>query len=55
LALAEVTSLREAVAALVCDGTTLAMEGFTHLIPFAAGHEVIRQKRKKSHADPHDA
>jgi glutaconate CoA-transferase subunit A len=46
LALAEVTSLREAVAALVCDGTTLAMEGFTHLIPFAAGHEVIRQKRK---------
>jgi glutaconate CoA-transferase, subunit A len=44
--LAEVTSLREAVAALVCDGTVLAMEGFTHLIPFAAGHEVIRQKRK---------
>jgi glutaconate CoA-transferase subunit A len=44
--LAEVTSLREAVAALVSDGATLAMEGFTHLIPFAAGHEVIRQKRK---------
>ena len=44
--MAEVTSLREAVAALVSDGATLAMEGFTHLIPFAAGHEVIRQKRK---------
>lgn len=40
------TSLREAIAALVCDGAALAMEGFTHLIPFAAGHEVIRQKRK---------
>ena len=36
-------SLREAVATLVRDGDTLAMEGFTHLIPFAAGHEVLRQ------------
>jgi glutaconate CoA-transferase subunit A len=44
--LAEITSLREAIAALVFDGSTLAMEGFTHLIPFAAGHEVIRQRRK---------
>jgi glutaconate CoA-transferase subunit A len=44
--LAEITTLREAVAALVSDGATLAMEGFTHLIPFAAGHEVIRQRRK---------
>jgi glutaconate CoA-transferase subunit A len=44
--LAEITSLREAIAALVYDGSALAMEGFTHLIPFAAGHEVIRQRRK---------
>jgi glutaconate CoA-transferase, subunit A len=44
--LAEITSLREAIAALVYDGSAVAMEGFTHLIPFAAGHEVIRQRRK---------
>jgi len=37
--------LRDAISALVRDGSVLAMEGFTHLIPFAAGHEVIRQKR----------
>jgi glutaconate CoA-transferase, subunit A len=42
----EITSLREAIADLVHDGDVLAMEGFTHLIPFAAGHEVIRQGRK---------
>ncbi len=35
--------LREAIATHVRDGQTLAMEGFTHLIPFAAGHEIIRQ------------
>jgi glutaconate CoA-transferase subunit A len=40
------TSLREAVADLIHDGDTVAMEGFTHLIPFAAGHEVIRQKKR---------
>src|SRR5882672_1160267 len=44
--MAEVTSLGEAIAGLVRDGDVLAMEGFTHLIPFAAGHEVIRQRRK---------
>ena len=44
--MAEITTLHEAVAALVHDGDTVAMEGFTHLIPFAAGHEVIRQGRK---------
>src|SRR5690349_8489697 len=44
--MAEVTSLRDAVAGLVHDGDTVAMEGFTHLIPFAAGHEVIRQGRR---------
>jgi glutaconate CoA-transferase subunit A len=39
-------SLADAVAAHVRDGDTVAMEGFTHLIPHAAGHEVIRQQRR---------
>jgi glutaconate CoA-transferase subunit A len=43
---AEIVELRDAVAALVHDGDAVAMEGFTHLIPFAAGHEVIRQGRR---------
>lgn len=41
--MAEITSLREAVADLVHDGDTVALEGFTHLIPTLAGHEIIRQ------------
>src|SRR5215469_4941352 len=36
-------SLEEAIARNVHDGETVAMEGFTHLIPYAAGHELIRQ------------
>ncbi len=43
--MAEFLSLHDAVAAHLKDGDTVAMEGFTHLIPFAAGHEVIRQRR----------
>lgn len=39
-------NLRDAVAELVHDGDIVAMEGFTHLIPFAAGHEIIRQRRR---------
>jgi glutaconate CoA-transferase, subunit A len=39
-------SLRDAIADAVRDGDTVAMEGFTHLIPFAAAHEVIRQQRQ---------
>ena len=39
-------SLSEAVEEVLRDGDKVAMEGFTHLIPFAAGHEVIRQQRK---------
>ena len=35
--------LSDAVAELVRDGDSVALEGFTHLIPFAAGHEVVRQ------------
>src|SRR6478609_2286381 len=38
--------LAEAVEATIYDGDTVTMEGFTHLIPHAAGHEVIRQRRK---------
>ena len=34
------------MAELVRDGDTVALEGFTHLIPFAAGHEIIRQGRR---------
>jgi glutaconate CoA-transferase, subunit A len=44
--MAELMSLREAISDLVPDGATVAMEGFTHLIPFAAGHEMIRQGKK---------
>jgi glutaconate CoA-transferase subunit A len=42
----KVTSLRDAVAELVRDGDTVAIEGFTHLISFAAGHEIIRQRKR---------
>jgi len=44
--MSRVMTLAEAVEANVRDGDTVAMEGFTHLIPHAAGHEVIRQERK---------
>ena len=44
--MARFVSLAEAVQANVRDGDTVAMEGFTHLIPHAAGHEIIRQQRK---------
>jgi glutaconate CoA-transferase subunit A len=43
---ARLTSLAEGVAELVDDGDCVALEGFTHLIPFAAGHEIIRQRRR---------
>ncbi|MEV0699782.1 CoA-transferase [Saccharopolyspora sp. NPDC050389] len=39
-------TMRDAIAAFVPDGATVALEGFTHLIPTAAGHEIIRQGRK---------
>ena len=44
--MADICSLREAVSDLIHDGDTVAMEGFTHLIPHAAGHEVIRQGKR---------
>jgi glutaconate CoA-transferase subunit A len=43
---ARVASMRDAVAELVRDGDTVAIEGFTHLISFAAGHEIIRQRKR---------
>ncbi len=45
--MAEIVSLADAIAAAVHDGDTVAMEGFTHLIPHAAGREVIRQRRRE--------
>jgi glutaconate CoA-transferase, subunit A len=44
---ARVLSLPQAIEEYVRDGDSVAMEGFTHLIPFAAGHEVIRQQRTR--------
>ena len=44
--MAKLVPLADAVAELVHDGDTVALEGFTHLIPFAAGHEIIRQGRR---------
>ena len=45
--MAMILPLADAVARFVKDGQTLALEGFTHLIPFAAGHEIIRQSRRE--------
>jgi len=40
-------SLEGAISANVNDGDTIALEGFTHLIPMAAGHEIIRQRKRE--------
>jgi glutaconate CoA-transferase subunit A len=44
--LAVIVSLKEAIQEFLKDGDTVALEGFTHLIPSAAGHEIIRQRKK---------
>lgn len=44
-----ITSLPAAIAEHVRDGDSVALEGFTHLIPFAAGQEIIRQRRRGLH------
>lgn len=44
--MAEFLSLQDAVSRYINNGDTVAMEGFTHLIPFAAGHEIIRQEKR---------
>jgi glutaconate CoA-transferase subunit A len=42
----KLVTMRDAIAAHVRDGDTIAIEGFTHLICFAAAHEIIRQRRR---------
>jgi glutaconate CoA-transferase subunit A len=42
----KVATMRDAIAELVRDGDSIAIEGFTHLIGFAAGHEIIRQRKR---------
>ena len=42
----KVTTMQQAIADLVRDGDTVAIEGFTHLICFAAGHEIVRQGKR---------
>ena len=44
-----ITTLSAMIASHVRDGDCVALEGFTHLIPFAAGHELIRQRRRDLH------
>ena len=45
----KILELADAVATHVRDGQSIALEGFTHLIPFAAAHEIIRQRRRDLH------
>jgi len=45
----ELGSLKEVITEYVRDGQSVALEGFTHLIPFAAGHEILRQERRDLH------
>lgn len=45
--MAEIVSLSEAISSLLKDGDTVALEGFTHLIPMSAGHEIIRQEKTR--------
>jgi len=44
---AEIVTLADGVRELVHDGDTVALEGFTHLIPHGAGHELIRQEKRE--------
>jgi glutaconate CoA-transferase subunit A len=43
---AEIVPLKEAIGRLVEDGSAVALEGFSHLVPFAAGHEMMRQRKR---------
>src|SRR2546429_6219660 len=42
-------SLQEIINQYIRDGRSVALEGFTHLIPFAAGHEILRQQKRDLH------
>ena len=44
--MSKISSLSDAIAKYVSDGDTVYAAGFTHLIPFAAGHEIIRQHKR---------
>jgi glutaconate CoA-transferase subunit A len=44
--MAEITTLKQAIRELVKDGDSVALEGFSHLVPFAAAHEIMRQDRR---------
>ena len=44
--MAKLMTMKDAIARFVRDGDLVVMEGFTHLIPFAAGHEIIRQRKR---------
>ena len=50
----EFLTLKEAVAAHLEDGMMAAFEGFTHLMPYAAAHEVIRQAKARPDGGPYD-
>jgi glutaconate CoA-transferase subunit A len=47
MSMAEIARLREAVRTLVTDRQVVALEGFTHLIPYRAGHELVREGRRE--------
>ena len=44
--MAQFLSLKQAIAENLQDGDRVAFEGFTHLMPYAAAHEAIRQRRR---------
>src|SRR5512141_274274 len=46
MVMSKVASMHDAVADIVRDGDTVAIEGFTHLIGFSAGHEIVRQRKR---------
>src|SRR6185436_6211063 len=46
-AMSKLMTMRDAIARFVHDGDAIVIEGFTHLICFAAGHEIIRQRRRE--------
>ncbi|HEU5458942.1 MAG TPA: CoA-transferase [Pyrinomonadaceae bacterium] len=45
--MSKLTTMKEAIGRFVHDGDSIIIEGFTHLICFAAGHEIIRQRRRE--------
>lgn len=45
--MSKLLTMRDAIARFVADGETVVIEGFTHLISFAAGHEIIRQRKRE--------